>query len=75
MSHAIAAISGIPTESPQPVQRRAAKPSPRAKNSRNASRSQVLASGNGRVATRGSGEVIRRQRYLRDLRFTVQGST
>jgi len=42
MSHALAAISEIPTESTQPVQRRAAKPSARAKNSRSASRSQVF---------------------------------
>jgi hypothetical protein len=58
MTQATTAIVKIPTESPQPAPDRAAKPSERAKKTAGASRSPVLASGNGRAATRGGGEVI-----------------
>jgi hypothetical protein len=56
MTQAPAAVFKIPTESPQPG--KAAKPSGRAKKAPHAGRSPVLASGNGRAATRGGGEVI-----------------
>ena len=58
MTQATTAIVKIPTESPQPAPDRAAKPSERAKTTASTSRSPVLASGNGRAATRGGGEVI-----------------
>ena len=58
MSQPPAAIFKIPTESPQPVQRKVAKPPARPKKSSAVPRSHVLASGNGRAATRGGGEVI-----------------
>jgi len=48
----------IPAESPQPAPGKAARPSGRAKKAPRAGRSPVLASGNGRAATRGGGEVI-----------------
>jgi integrase len=57
MTQAPASIFKIPTESPQPAPGKAAKPS-RAKKAPHVSRSPVLASGNGRAATRGNGEVI-----------------
>jgi integrase len=58
MTQATTAIVKIPTESPQPLPDRAAKPSVRAKKTAGTSRSPVLASGNGRAATRGGGEVL-----------------
>ena len=58
MTQAPAAVVKIPTESPQPAPGKAAKPSRRAKKAPQAGRSPVLASGNGRAATRGDGEVI-----------------
>jgi len=58
MTQAPAAIFKIPTESPQPPPGQSAKPSGRAKKASPAGRSPVLASGNGRAATRGDGEVI-----------------
>jgi hypothetical protein len=58
MTQAPAAVFKIPTESPQPVQGKAAKPSGRAKKVLGAGRSPVLGSGNGCAATRGGGEVI-----------------
>jgi hypothetical protein len=58
MTQAPAAVFKIPTESPQPAPGKAAKPSGRAKKVLGAGRSPVLASGNGRAATRGGGEVI-----------------
>jgi integrase len=63
MSQAPATVFKIPTDSPQPGPGRAARPgvsgpSGRAKKAFGPSRSPVFASGNGRAATRGSGEVI-----------------
>ena len=58
MTQAPAPIFKIPTKSPQPAPGKAAKPAGRAKNAPGTGRSPVLASGNGRAATRGSGEVI-----------------
>ena len=58
MTRAITAIVKIPAESPQPAPNRAAKPSGWAKKTAGTSRSPFLASGNGRAATRGAGEVI-----------------
>jgi hypothetical protein len=58
MTQAQAAIRKIPTESPQSMPGRAANTSGRARKSRAAGRSQVLASGNERAATRGGGDVI-----------------
>ena len=58
MTQVAAAVFKIPTESPQPAPRRAAKPSGRARKAPGTGRSLVLASGNGRAATRGGGEVI-----------------
>jgi integrase len=58
MTQAPPAVVKIPTGSPQPVPGSAAKPSGRAKKAPRSGRSPVLASGNGRVATRGDGEVI-----------------
>jgi hypothetical protein len=63
MAQASAAIFKIPTKIPQLVPDRVAKPpvagsSARAKKASGTSRSPVFASGNGRAATRGSGEVI-----------------
>jgi hypothetical protein len=51
------AVFKIPTKSPQPARRRAARPAARAKADRRAP-SRVLANGSGRAATRGGGEVI-----------------
>jgi hypothetical protein len=63
MSQAPATVFEIPTDSPQPGPARAARPgisgsSGRGKKASGPSRSPVFASGNGRAATRGSGEVI-----------------
>jgi integrase len=58
MSQAPAAVFKIPTKSPQPAPGKAAKPSGRGKKTLSTGRSPVLASGNGRAATRGGGEVI-----------------
>jgi hypothetical protein len=63
MAQAPATVFKIPTDSPQPGPGRAARPgvsgsSGRAKKASGPSRSPVFASGNGRAATRGSGEVI-----------------
>jgi len=58
MTQAPPAVFKIPTESPQPAPGKAARPSGRAKKAPRAGRSPVLASGNGRAATRGGGEVI-----------------
>jgi hypothetical protein len=58
MMQAPAAAFKIPTESPQLAPGKAAKPSGRAKKAPRAGRSPVFASGNGRAATRGGGEVI-----------------
>jgi hypothetical protein len=58
MTQASPAVVKIPTESPQPVPGSAAKPSGRAKTAPRSGRSPVLASGNGRAATRGDGEVV-----------------
>ena len=58
MTQAAPARTKIPTKSPQPAPGRAARPAGRAKHAAGAARSQVLASGNGRAATRGGGEVI-----------------
>ena len=58
MTQAPAAIVKIPTESPQLAPGKAAKPPRRAKKAPGAVPSPVLASGNGRAATRGDGEVI-----------------
>jgi hypothetical protein len=58
MSQAPAAVFKIPTKSPQPAPGKAAKLSGRGKKTLSTGRSPVLASGNGRAATRGGGEVI-----------------
>jgi hypothetical protein len=58
MSQAPAVIFKIPTTSPQPAPGTPAKLSGRPKTARSTGRSPVLASGNGRAATRGGGEVI-----------------
>ncbi len=58
MTQAPAAVFKIPTESPQPAPGKPAKPLGRAKKAPRAGRGPVLASGNGRAATRGGGEVI-----------------
>jgi hypothetical protein len=58
MTQATTAIVKIPTESPQPAPDRTARPSVRAKKTAGTSGSPVLASGNGRAATRGGGEVL-----------------
>lgn len=58
MSQAPAAVSKIPTKSPQPAPPRPARPSGRAKKAAGTRRGLALASGSGRAATRGGGEVI-----------------
>jgi integrase len=61
MAQASGAISKIPTESPQLAvgrSARAVQPVRRARQGGGPARAQVLASGNGRAATRGGGEVI-----------------
>jgi integrase len=58
MSQSQGATSKIPTEIPQVVPARAARPSGRARKTPGTGRSLVLVSGNGRAATRGGGEVI-----------------
>jgi hypothetical protein len=58
MSQAPAAVFKIPAKSPQPAPGKAAKLSGRGKKTLSTGRSPVLASGNGRAATRGGGEVI-----------------
>ncbi len=58
MTQAAPAIFKIPTESPQLAPGKAAKPPRISKKAPGAGRSPVLASGNGRAATRGDGEVI-----------------
>jgi hypothetical protein len=58
MTQAPAAIFKIPTDSPQPAPRRAAKPSGRPRKAPTTGRSPALAGGTGRAATRGGGEVI-----------------
>ena len=58
MTQAPPAVVKLPTESPQPPPGQSAKPSGRAKKASRAGRHPVLASGNGRAATRGDGEVI-----------------
>jgi len=57
MTQAPRADFKIPTESPQPARGKAARPGARAKAGR-PSPGRVLASGTGRAATRGGGEVI-----------------
>jgi len=58
MTQAPAAISKIPTESPQPTPRRAASSPGRPRRAPTTGRSPALAVGTGRAATRGGGEVI-----------------
>lgn len=58
MSQAEAAISKIPTDSPQPPPRRPVKSPGRPKRAPSTGTSPALAGGTGRVATRGGGEVI-----------------
>jgi hypothetical protein len=58
MTQAPAAISKIPTESPQPTPRRAASSPGRLRRAPSTGRSPALAGGIGRTATRGGGEVI-----------------
>jgi integrase len=58
MTQAPAAISKIPTESPQPTPRRAASSPGRLRRAPSTGRSPALAGGIGRAATRGGGEVI-----------------
>jgi hypothetical protein len=58
MTQAPAAISKIPTESPQPTPRRSAKSPGRPRRASSTGRSPALAGGTGRGATRGGGEVI-----------------
>ena len=57
MTQASSARIKIPTETPQLLHSRAARPAGRLKDSRTA-RSRVIASGTGRATTRGSGEAI-----------------
>jgi hypothetical protein len=64
MTQAPAAISKIPTDSPQPTPRRAAKPSGRPRKAPGTGRSSALAGGTGRAATRGGGEVIELERGI-----------
>jgi hypothetical protein len=54
MTRAPPPLTKIPTKSPQPARGKAARPARRAR----AGRPAVLASGTGRAATRGGGEVI-----------------
>ena len=58
MTQAPAAISKIPTKSPQPTPRRAASSPGRLRRAPSTGRSPALAGGIGRAATRGGGEVI-----------------
>jgi hypothetical protein len=58
MTQAPAAISKIPTKSPQPTPRRAASSTGRLRRAPSTGRSPALAGGIGRAATRGGGEVI-----------------
>ncbi|MCW2933664.1 MAG: integrase family protein [Actinomycetia bacterium] len=58
MTQAAPAQVKIPTKSPQPAPGRATRASARAKRGGGPSRTQVLAAGTGRAATRGGGEVI-----------------
>jgi hypothetical protein len=57
MTQAAPAVFKIPTKSPQPARGKAVRPAARAKAGRPAT-GRVLASGTGRAATRGGGEVI-----------------
>ncbi len=57
MAQSAPAVFKIPTKSPQPARRKAARPARRAKAARPAP-GRVLANGTGRAATRGGGEVI-----------------
>jgi hypothetical protein len=58
MTQALAAIVKIPTDSPQPTPRPAAKSSGRLRKAPSPGRSRAPAGGTGRAATRGGGEVI-----------------
>jgi hypothetical protein len=58
MTQAPGAVFKIPTESSQRAPGKAPKPSGRARKVPHTGRGPVLASGNGRAATRGGGKVI-----------------
>jgi len=58
MTQAPASVFKIPTQSPQLAPGKAAKPPERPRKASRVGRSPVLASGNGRAATRSDGKVI-----------------
>ena len=71
MAQAAPERTKIPTKSPQPAPSGAARPAGRAKKAGSTARSRVLASGTGRAATRGSGDVIDLEYGILEYGITV----